>query len=321
MMMTPAGTIAPARFHHRRGRGGPAGHRHRPRLGAVVEAFDTRPVVEEQVKSLGAKLRQGRPRRDRPDQGRLCQGAHRGAARQTARGDGQSHCAGADIVITTAQVFGRPAPRILTARHDRGMKPGSIVVDMRSRPAATSKARVLDAGSGRQRRPHHRPRQPARPRAGARQPDVSSNLVNFVEHFWNKTNRPVRPADATTKSSAGSLVTHGGDIVHPVIKPLKEEWKTVLMLTAVRLCARDLPRRRAHRQGPLAVAHPADVRLQRHPASRSSRPFWRRALDDGLADHRPGHARRGPATMNVVGGYLVTNRMLGMFRKKDGGAK
>jgi H+-translocating NAD(P) transhydrogenase subunit alpha len=100
------------------------------RLGARVEAFDTRPVTAEQVRSLGAKFveidlggetgqtEQGYAKELTPEQ----------LARQ--REGMKAACANADLVITTAQVFGRPAPRILTADMVAAMKPGSVIVDM-----------------------------------------------------------------------------------------------------------------------------------------------------------------------------------------------
>lgn len=100
------------------------------RLGARVEAFDTRPVTAEQVRSLGAKFfeidlggetgqtEQGYAKELTPDQ----------LARQ--REGMKAACAGSDLVITTAQVFGRPAPRILTRDMVAAMKPGSVIVDM-----------------------------------------------------------------------------------------------------------------------------------------------------------------------------------------------
>ena len=99
------------------------------RLGARVEAFDTRPVVEEQVKSLGAKFvkidlgetgqtAQGYAKELTPEQIEL---QRRGMAKV---------CAQSDVIITTAKLFGRKAPRIITAEMVMGMKAGSVIIDM-----------------------------------------------------------------------------------------------------------------------------------------------------------------------------------------------
>jgi len=131
MMSTPAGTIAPARvFVLGVGVAGLQAIATAKRLGARVDAFDTRPVVAEQVRSLGARFVEF-------DLG--------GASGQTAQGYAQALTeeqlgrqrvqmakvvAQSDIVVTTAQVFGRPAPRLLDAAAIAGMRPGSVVVDL-----------------------------------------------------------------------------------------------------------------------------------------------------------------------------------------------
>ena len=100
------------------------------RLGARVEAFDTRPVTAEQVRSLGAKFFEidlgGET--GQTDQGYAKELTPEQLARQ--REGMKAACAGSDLVITTAQVFGRPAPRILTRDMVAAMKPGSVIVDM-----------------------------------------------------------------------------------------------------------------------------------------------------------------------------------------------
>ena len=130
MMMTPAGTISPARvFVIGVGVAGLQAIATARRLGARVEAFDTRPVVEEQVRSLGAKFvkidigetgqtEQGYARELTPEQVALQQA---GMAKV---------CAASDIVVTTAKVFGREAPRLVTAAMLAGMRSGAVVVDL-----------------------------------------------------------------------------------------------------------------------------------------------------------------------------------------------
>ena len=110
MMMTPAGTLAPAKvFVIGAGVAGLQAIATAKRLGARVEAFDTRPVVEEQVQSLGARFL-------KVDLGETGQ-TNAGYARELTpdqlerqRKAMAKACAQADIVITTAQVFGRKAP-------------------------------------------------------------------------------------------------------------------------------------------------------------------------------------------------------------------
>ena len=130
MMMTAAGTLAPARvFVIGAGVAGLQAIATARRLGARVEAFDTRPVVAEEVRSLGARFveidvgitsqtQQGYARELTPEQIKLQQ---QGMAEVIAR---------SDVVITTAQVFGRPAPRIVSLEMIKQMRPESVVIDM-----------------------------------------------------------------------------------------------------------------------------------------------------------------------------------------------
>ena len=130
MMMTAAGTLAPARvFVIGAGVAGLQAIATARRLGARVEAFDTRPIVAEEVRSLGARFveidvgttgqtQQGYAQALTPEQIKMQQ---RGMAEVIAR---------SDVVITTAQVFGRPAPRIVSLEMVKQMRPGSVVIDM-----------------------------------------------------------------------------------------------------------------------------------------------------------------------------------------------
>tara|TARA_B100001179_G_scaffold138363_1_gene99723 strand:- start:283 stop:1410 length:1128 start_codon:yes stop_codon:yes gene_type:complete len=130
MMMTAAGTISPSRvFIIGVGVAGLQAIATAKRLGARVEAFDTRPVVEEQVKSLGAKF----IKIDVGDTGETEQGYAKELTKDQIKiqQEGMKNiCSRSNVVITTAQVFGRPAPLILTTEMIEAMQPGSVVVDM-----------------------------------------------------------------------------------------------------------------------------------------------------------------------------------------------
>jgi len=130
MMMTPAGTISPARvFIIGVGVAGLQAIATAKRLGARVEAFDTRPVVEEQVKSLGAsfvKINLG-------EMGQTAQGYAKELTKEQIAMQQEAQakvCEKSNIVITTAKVFGRKAPVLITKDVLARMQPGSIVVDM-----------------------------------------------------------------------------------------------------------------------------------------------------------------------------------------------
>ncbi len=131
MMSTPAGTIAPARvFVLGVGVAGLQAIATAKRLGARVDAYDTRPVVAEQVRSLGARFVEF-------DLGIEVGQTEQGYAQaltdeqlERQRAQMAKVVAQSDVVITTAQVFGRAAPRLLDAAAIGGMKPGSVVVDL-----------------------------------------------------------------------------------------------------------------------------------------------------------------------------------------------
>jgi NAD(P) transhydrogenase subunit alpha len=219
MMMTPAGTIRPARvFVIGVGVAGLQAIATAKRLGAAVSAFDTRPVVEEQVKSLGAKF----VKVDLGETGQTEQGyAKELTPEQLAkqREAMAAECADSDIVITTAQVFGRKAPVIVTTPMVEKMKPGSVIVDMAIESGGNVEpARLgeeVDLGGVRILGHANLPGRVARTASQM----YSSNLGSFVEHFWGKEAKALRVDPADPLLSA-CLITHGGAIVHETIRKL-----------------------------------------------------------------------------------------------------
>ena len=130
MMMTPAGTISPAKvFVIGAGVAGLQAIATARRLGARVEAFDTRPVVEEQVQSLGAKFLKV----DLGETGQTKDGYARALTDEqlTLQREAMAKAvAEADVTITTAKLFGRKAPVIITADMLKAVRPGSVIVDL-----------------------------------------------------------------------------------------------------------------------------------------------------------------------------------------------
>jgi NAD(P) transhydrogenase subunit alpha len=129
MMMTAAGTIAPARvLVLGAGVAGLQAIATARRLGAVVSAFDVRPVVKEQVESLGATFLELDVEGAEGVGGyavALAEHQHEREQELIARHVGES-----DAVVTTALIPGRPAPILITAEAVRGMRPGSVIVDL-----------------------------------------------------------------------------------------------------------------------------------------------------------------------------------------------
>jgi len=222
MMMTPAGTIAPARvFVIGAGVAGLQAIATAKRLGARVEAFDTRPVVEEQVQSLGAKF----VKIDLGETGQTKDGYAKALTAEQIKlqQDGMAKvCANSDIVITTAQLFGRKAPVIVTKEMIAQMKPGSVVVDMAVESGGNvqgSKAdeevdvngvKIIGFSN-----------LPGRVAVNASEM-YSSNLVNLIETYWNSETKTFN-LDLNNEIIKGCLITHGGQLVNDMIKNFRSK--------------------------------------------------------------------------------------------------
>lgn len=213
MMMTPAGTIKPVKiFIIGAGVAGLQAIATARRLGAKVEAFDTRPVVEEQVKSLGAKF----VKIDVGETGQTEGGYAKALTDEQLKlqREGMARvCAESDIVITTAQVFGRRAPVLLTSEMLDAMKPGSVVVDLAVESGGNVEGVMADQIIERKgvkivgiaslpgRVPVHASQM------------YSSNITALLTEFWDKESQALKLNldDDILKSC---VVTHGGKIVN-----------------------------------------------------------------------------------------------------------
>jgi proton-translocating NAD(P)+ transhydrogenase subunit alpha len=131
MLMTAAGTVAPAKvLVLGAGVAGLQAIATARRLGAVVTGFDVRPVVKEQVESLGATFLELSVRGEETEGGYAKELTPEQQAQQQA--ELAERIAGFDAVITTALVPGRPAPRLIPASAVEAMRPGSVIVDLAS---------------------------------------------------------------------------------------------------------------------------------------------------------------------------------------------
>lgn len=221
MMMTPAGTLKPSRvFIIGVGVAGLQAIATAKRLGARVEAFDTRPVVEEQVLSLGAKF----VKIDLGETGQTKDGyaveltpeQRQKQMEAMARVIAQS-----DVVITTAQVFGKRAPRIVSKEMVASMRPGSVVVDLAAETGGNVEGSepgkeviingviVIGAQNFPGRVPVHASQM------------YSSNIVNLIEHFWNKESKSIelRTEDEIMN---GCLITHNGELRSEMLRKARE---------------------------------------------------------------------------------------------------
>lgn len=219
MMVTPAGTLSPARFLViGAGVAGLQAIATARRLGAIVEAFDTRPVVEEQVRSLGARF----VKVDLGDTGQTGDGYAKPLTDEQLAAQREAMarlCAGADAVITTAQVFGRSAPRIVTAEMVRGMKSESVIVDMAvdsggnvegsvpGREVVVDGVRILGYGNLARRVPVHASQM------------YASNLAAVLEHLWDRSSGTLA-LRRDDEILAACLLTEGGAVVNDRVKEL-----------------------------------------------------------------------------------------------------
>jgi proton-translocating NAD(P)+ transhydrogenase subunit alpha len=223
MLTTAAGTIAPAKaFVIGAGVAGLQAIATARRLGAVVEAFDTRPVVKEQVQSLGAKFLEV----DLGETGEgtggyakeLSEEAHRKEVELLAKAVKEN-----DIIITTAAIPGRPAPKLITADMVRSMKPGSVIVDLAAETGGntelTQAGKVIDVDGVRidgttnvpSTMPYHASQMYSR--------NIQS-LLGLMITKEGKLNLDMK--DDVIK---GTVITMGGEVVHEQTKKVLEPQK------------------------------------------------------------------------------------------------
>ena len=222
MMMTPAGTIAPSRvFVIGVGVAGLQAIATAKRLGARVEAFDTRPVVEEQVLSLGAKfVKVDLGETGQTKDGYAVQLTEEQQARQ--REAMAKVCAQSDVVITTAQLFGRKAPVIVTREMVESMAPGSVLIDLAVESGGNVEGSKVDeevdvngvtiVGLG---------NFPGRVSTHASQM-YSANLGSLVEHFWDDEEKTFK-LNFDDEIIAGCVVAHNGEITNEMLKERRQQ--------------------------------------------------------------------------------------------------
>ncbi len=219
MMMTAAGTIAPSRvFVIGVGVAGLQAIATARRLGARVSAFDTRPAVEEQVQSLGAKFLKV----DLGETGETKGGYARALTPEQLAKQREAmmkQCAVSDVVITTAQVFGKKAPLIVTDDMIAAMREGSVIVDLAAESGGNVEGTVPD-----QVVVVHGVKiiglenLPGRVAVHASQM-YSSNLKSFVLEYWNDATKSlVLPMD--DEIIRGCLITHEHEIFSELLKSM-----------------------------------------------------------------------------------------------------
>ena len=173
--------------------------------------------MEEQVKSLGAKF----VKIDLGETGQTDQGYAKELTEEQLELQRQGMakvCADSDIVITTAKLFGRKAPIIVTADMVAGMAPGSVIVDLAAETGGNVEGTQLDKevvtangvkiigiGKLENELPTHASQM------------YAANLANFTEHFWDQESGELvlNPDDEIVQ---GSLLTDNSEVIHPTFK-------------------------------------------------------------------------------------------------------
>ena len=216
MLMTAAGTMKPAKvLVVGAGVAGLQAIATAKRLGAIVEAYDTRPAVKEQIQSLGAKFMEI----PLSDEEKIKSEAKGGYARQldSAFYDRQrialtKKISNIDIVITTAQIFGQKAPVLITAEMIESMPKGSVLVDLAIETGGNCK--ITKPGEiyeykgvtiiGLDNLPAMVPTHASQM--------FSRNVLEFLLHLKNNTSGTKDEIEASTR------IFSDGEIVHPMLK-------------------------------------------------------------------------------------------------------
>ncbi|HKW72127.1 MAG TPA: Re/Si-specific NAD(P)(+) transhydrogenase subunit alpha [Candidatus Dormibacteraeota bacterium] len=216
MMMTAAGTVAPARvLVMGAGVAGLQAIATARRLGAVVSAYDVRPAVKEEVQSLGAMFIE-LPLETQEGEGGYAREQSEEFLRKQRELIGE-HVAKSDVVITTAAVPGRRAPLLVTGEMVKGMRPGSVIVDLAAETGGnvelTQAGKEVDVDGvtiiGTRNVPSTMPLTTSQL--------FARNVANLLLHLVKDGKVELDFEDEITKSAC---VTHGGEIVNERAKQM-----------------------------------------------------------------------------------------------------
>ena len=216
MMMTAAGTVPAARaFVMGAGVAGLQAIATARRMGAIVSATDVRPATKEQVASLGAKFIAVEDEEFKQAQTAAGYAKPMSDAYQKKQAElVATHLKNQDIVITTALIPGRPAPRLITRAMVESMKPGAIVVDLAAERGGncelTQPDKVTEHGGVRIFGPVNLARSVPVNASSL----YAKNLLNFLETMFDKKTKTLA-INWDDEIIKGTLIAKGGQIVHP----------------------------------------------------------------------------------------------------------
>ena len=212
MMMTAAGTVAPAKvFVVGAGVAGLQAIASAKKLGAIVEAYDVRPAVKEQVESLGGKFVELELETEASeDAGGYAKELGEDFYRKQ-REMMLSVVAASDVVITTAAIPGKKAPILVTAEMVKGMHPGSVIVDLAAERGGNCEltragetvveggVKIIGPGNIPTTVPYHASQMYAK------------NIATFLLHLVDEGTLKIDTEDEITE---GTLITRGGNVVN-----------------------------------------------------------------------------------------------------------
>jgi NAD(P) transhydrogenase subunit alpha len=217
MMITAAGTIPASKvFVVGAGVAGLQAIATAKRLGAVVEAYDVRPAVKEQVQSVGGRfLELPLETGDAQDKGGYAKAQDENFYKRQ-RDLMTKVIADADVVITTAAVPGKKAPILVTEEMVRGMKPGSIFVDLAAERGGNCELTVPGETVERHRVQILGPTNISSSLAKDASPLFAKNVATFLNHLVKKGELIIDLNDEITRET---MLTNDGQVIHAALQP------------------------------------------------------------------------------------------------------
>jgi NAD(P) transhydrogenase subunit alpha len=219
LMMTAAGTVPAAKvFVMGVGVAGLQAIATARRLGAIVSATDVRPATKEQVASLGAKFIAVEDEEFKQAQTAAGYAKPMSAEYQKKQAElVANHIKGQDVVITTALIPGRPAPRLITRAMVESMRPGAVIIDLAAERGGncelTKPGEIVEHNGVRISGPLNL--------AGSVPVNASSlyakNVLNFLEPMFDRQDKSLK-INWDDEVIKGTLVAKGGKLVHPSLQ-------------------------------------------------------------------------------------------------------
>lgn len=257
MMMTAAGTVPPAKvLILGAGVAGLQAIATAKRLGAVVSAFDVRPAVKEQVESLGAKFVEVES--DEADAAETSGGYAKEMSADYKKRQAEkiaATVAASDIIVTTALIPGKPAPKLISADMVKTMKAGSVIVDMAveaggnvegSQPekiVETNGVKIIGYAN-----------LPGRI-ANEASTLYARNIYNLLVLLWDKDAKKLN-INLEDDILKGSVLTHGGAVIHPNFKTQSSSSGSTAKETPKKPVSKATPKKTVAAKTPKAKAAP-----------------------------------------------------------------